>query len=275
MSDPQTIVITGAAGRVGSLLRERLAHPDRVLRLLDIAPPPVGTAAEVPEWRKVPLTELDALTDAFTGATAVVHLGGQSKEADFQNVLDNNVVGTHHVLEAARRTGISRVVLASSHHAAGFYRPADAPPGGLPADAPGRPDTFYGWSKVAAEALGRLYADRFAMDVLCLRIGGCGDRPGEPRSLVQWLSPDDCVRLVEACLNAPSPGYRIVWGISANSGGWLSQAEGETIGYQPGDDAADHAEQILRAHSDMDLTTHPSVTRLGGLWTGFPLGEPC
>ena len=79
------------------------------------------------------------------------------------------------------------------------------------------PDSYYAVSKVAGEALGRLYHDRHAMDVVCLRIGSFRERPSDRRSLWNWLSPDDCTRLFEAALRSPAPGFRIVWGVSATS----------------------------------------------------------
>ena len=210
----QRVLITGAAGQMGTLLRPLLARPGRILRLLDIREPaavhalPGGSPAE--EMVNASVDDLPALTEASRDVDAVVHLGGQSREAGAQEVLRLNAYGTYCVLEAARRAGVGRVILASSNHAAGFHDKRDAPPGGLPADVPGRPDTLYGWSKVAAEAAGQLYADRFGMDVICLRIGTWFAQPPDVRGLALWLSPDDGARLIEACLSAQRPGFRIM-----------------------------------------------------------------
>jgi uronate dehydrogenase len=269
------VLLTGAAGGVASLLRPRLARPGRAVRLLDIKePPPLadGVAADE-EVVLGSVTDLDAMTEACQGVDAVLHFGGQSREADFDEILRLNVYGTYCVLEAARRAGVPRVVLASSNHAAGFHARAEAPAGGLPADAAGRPDTFYGWSKVALESAGRLYADRFGMDVICLRIGSWFPEPFELRSLVLWLSPDDGARLIEACLTAESPGFRVVWGISRNTRRWLSLAEGEAIGYEPKDDAENYAERLIAEHGEPDFDDDPALQRIGGVWCGIPLGE--
>ena len=122
-----------------------------------------------------------------------------------------------------------RVVCASSNHAAGFT-PVGAE---LPADLPPRPDTLYGVSKVFGEALGRYYAERYGLQVACLRIGTFTDRPRDMRTLSTWLSPDDCARLVDACLRSPDLTYAIVWGVSANTRRTWSLDAGRALGYEP------------------------------------------
>ncbi|MGH3656821.1 MAG: NAD-dependent epimerase/dehydratase family protein [Micromonosporaceae bacterium] len=273
MADQQRILITGAAGGVGTLLRPRLGRAGRTVRLLDVQelerPPGEGE-----EFVKGTINDLDAMTEACQGVAAVVHLAGQSVEADVDTVVVRNVRGTYALLEAARRAGVPRVILASSNHAVGFHHRDQAPPGGLPADAPPRPDTLYGWSKVAVEAAGRLYHDRYGMDVICLRIGSWFDKPPGIRGLVLWLSPDDGARLVEASLATPDPGYRIVWGVSRNTRGWLSLAEGEAIGYHPEDDSEAYAAELIAEHGEPDFDNDPALNRVGGQWCDVPLGVP-
>lgn len=269
----QRILITGAAGAVATLLRPRLARPGRVLRLLDVreTPDPAMDGAE--EVLVGSVTDLPAMIEACRDVAAVVHLGGQSGEASLEEVLQVNVYGSYCVLEAARQAGVGRVVLASSNHAVGFHDRRDGlPPGGLPAAAPPRPDTYYGWSKAAAEAAGQLFADRFGMDVLCLRIGSWFPAPPGLRGLATWLSPDDGARLVEACLAAERPGFRIVWGISRNTRRWWSLAEGEAIGYVPVDDAEQYAPALIVEHGEPDFDADPQLARIGGPWCETPLG---
>ncbi|GIG66547.1 NAD-dependent epimerase/dehydratase family protein [Phytomonospora endophytica] len=266
------IVITGASGKVGRLLRPRIGREGREIRLLDLVEPsPPPGEGEVFLRRSV--TDLDGLTKDFDGADAVVHLGGQSREASAEDVIDRNVHGTYRVLEAARRAGVGRVILASSNHAVGFHDRADIPPGGLPADAPARPDTLYGWSKVAVESAGRLFADRFGMSVIVLRIGVWFPKPPDVRGLSLWMSPDDGGRLIEACLSTSEPGYRIVWGVSRNTRGWYSLKEGEAIGYDPRDDSEAHAGELLAKYGPLD-ESDPELKRVGGGWCSIPLGEP-
>jgi uronate dehydrogenase len=205
----------------------------------------------------------------------------------------NNVEGTRNVLEAARATGVTRVVLASSIHAAGFYhRPGTDPrtrglavapgPDGVPAAEP-RPDTYYGWTKAALEALGSLYADRFGMTVFALRLGAFTDRPEHVLELDIWLAPDDGVRLFAACLDADVTGFHVLWGVSANAGRWLSIAEGNAIGYLPRDERGRFAEaaEFLRGRAAEFLrgrAAEPDDSGtgvwLGGTYCAKPLGEP-
>lgn len=233
------LLITGAAGGVGTLLRPRLARPDRKLRLLDIADlPDTGDDAELV---RASVTDLAAMTDACADVDAVLHLGGLSTEHPWEAILPTNIDGTYKVFEAARRADVPRVVFASTNHAVGFH-PRDgreAPDYLFP-----RPDTFYGVSKVAGEALGSLYHDRYGLDVLCLRIGGCFAKPLDSRMLETWLSPDDAGRLVDAALSVPNPGFRVVWGVSNNKRRWWSLAEAEAIGFHPQDDSEQYADEV-------------------------------
>lgn len=269
-ADSTRILLTGAAGRVGTQLRPPAARAGRTLRLLDITAPPAieGTGAE--ETVLASLTDAQALLEACRDVSAVVHLGGQSVESTLDDVLDRNVRGTLNLLQAARLAGVPRVVLASSTHAVGFHRYDGAP---VAADVPARPDTLYGWSKAAIESAGRLYHDRFGMDVICVRIGSWFPTPVGIRGLSTWLSPADGHRLVEACLSCPDPGYRIVWGVSRNTRGWVSLAEGEAIGYHPLDDAEQFAPEVIR-RSGAPGPGDPGAPRLGGSWCAVPLGRP-
>jgi NAD(P)-dependent dehydrogenase (short-subunit alcohol dehydrogenase family) len=270
----QRLLITGGSGKVATLLRTRLARPDRLLRLFDLYPPQPPVDATTVEFVAGSVTDLDALVDACADVEAVIHLGGRSKEAAAQDIIDVNIYGSYAVLEAARRAGVSRVVLVSSHHAVGYYQLSQAPPDGLPADIPARPDTFYGWSKAAAETAGRLYADRYGMDVICLRVGSWCPRPPDLRGLAQWLSPDDGARLVEASLATPSPGFQLVWGISRNTRRWCSLAAGAALGYHPQDDAEAYAPELIARFGEPDVHTDPVLYRLGGAWADQPLGQP-
>ena len=225
------------------MLRSRLARPGRVLRLLDIAPlAPLGPGEEAVT---ASVTDIAAVTAACAGADAVIHLGGIPTEAAWATVLDVNVNGTYTVFEAARRAGVPRVVFASSNHAVGFAPRASFP---VPDDAAPLPDTYYGVSKAAGEAIAALYARRYELDAICVRILSCFERPRDPRMLATWLSPDDAGRLFEACLTAPAPGFRVIYGVSANTrGGWVSLDGARALGYEPRDDAEAYAAQVLAA----------------------------
>src|SRR5580692_5478741 len=255
------ILVTGAAGLVGSMLRPRLARPGRTLRLLDTVP---ITASPGEEAVTASVTDLDAMTDACRNAVAVVHLGGVATEAPWRQILEVNIDGTYAVFEAARRAGVGRVVYASSNHAVGFSPRADFP---VPDYAFPVPDSYYGVSKAAGESLASLYHSRYGMDAICIRILTCAERPPTLRALSTWLSPDDTGRLFEACLSAPSPGFRVVFGVSANTrGGWVSLDEARLLGYEPRDNAEEYAAELIAANGEPDIDD-PVLAYLGGEFT--------
>lgn len=269
----QRVLITGAGGNMGRALSSRLAGQGRVLRLLDPnAAALVSSGADNLEPIVASVTDLEAMTAACDGVDVVIHLGGISKEAPFEEILDVNVRGTYCVLEAAHRQGVKRVVLASSNHAVGYWSRDDAGPDGLAADIAARPDSFYGWSKATNEALGRLYVDTYGMDVFCIRIGSSFDEPFDVRSLATWMSPDDTARLMEACLTTPLGGFRLIWGISPNTRRWWDMSAGEAIGYHPADDAEPFAEGLIAEFGEEDLND-PVHHLVGGKFCAVPLGE--
>lgn len=255
-----TVLVTGAAGQLGTLLRAGLPSAGWTLRCTDR----VDLEAEAaPEHRIADLADFAAIRAATEGVDAVVHLGGLSGEGPYADIRQANIDGTYHVLEAARQTGAGRVVLASSNHAVGFTPRA----GVAGIEVRPRPDTFYGVSKVAMEALGSLYADRYGLDVVCLRIGSQRPAPVRPRHLATWLSDGDLVRLVDAALRTPAPGFAVVYGISANTRAWWDLEPGHAIGYHPVDDAEDYA-------GDIEGNPEPTDDLIGGEFTGpeFDIG---
>ncbi|HLI58781.1 MAG TPA: NAD(P)-dependent oxidoreductase [Solirubrobacteraceae bacterium] len=271
----ERILITGAAGAIGGLLRTELSRPGRELVLLDVTPPPDPAPGEAARTITASVADLGALLDAAEGASAIVHLANLIEDESWEDYARINITGTYNVLEAARRRGVPRVIYASSNHAVGFAeRPAE-PGAELPATLAPRPDSYYGVCKVASEALCSLYHDRHGLDAICLRIGSCRPEPNDRRCLWSWLSYADAVRLVEAALTAPSPGFRIVWGVSANTRRWWSLEEGRAIGYEPRDDAEDQVEKILAA--DPDPGGPPAGAgpeRVGGPYTAPDFDAP-
>jgi hypothetical protein len=242
-----TILITGAAGQIGTMLRPRLARPGRTLRLLDTAALTPGPAEEAV---RASVTDLAAMTGACRGASAVIHLGGIASEDTWDAIREVNIHGTYVVFEAARRAGVPRVIFASSNHAVGFTPRSAFPVRDYAFPAP---DTYYGVSKVAGEALAALYHYRYGLDAICIRILTCSEKPGSVRALSTWLSPGDAGRLFDACLTAPEPGFRVIYGVSANTrGGWVSLAEARALGYEPADDAEAYSAEVTASPNKPD-----------------------
>ncbi|MEB4614800.1 NAD-dependent epimerase/dehydratase family protein [Leucobacter sp. M11] len=231
----QRWAVTGAAGTIGRALREHLDARGIALVSIDIAETtPMSDADRV--W-PADVRDLAALEAAFAGCAGVIHLGGIPDEADFHDLAEVNIVGTYHVLEAARRAGVGRVVFASSNRLTGYY-----PAGTLVDEAmPPRPDGFYGASKVAGEALCRLYVDKFALSTIVIRIGSYEAAPGSPREMSTWLSPADALRAFDAAMHTPRQ-HAVFYGVSHNSARWWSLDEANKTGFVPRDDAAAHGE---------------------------------
>lgn len=254
------VLVTGAAGLIGGWLRGGLPERGWALRSLDVVP--IADVRPGEEQLVADVTDLAAMVDAATGAAAVVHLAGIATESTWPAISHANIEGTYCVLEAAHRAAVPRVVLASSNHATGY---TPRPERGLltEADAPPRPDTCYGVSKVTMEALGSLYADRYGLDVVCLRIGSALPEPSSLRHLATWLSPTDTVGLVDAALRAPSPGFAVVWGVSDNTRRWWDLTAARALGYEPVDDAEVYAAALVEAHGEPD-PADPVHGRVGG-----------
>jgi uronate dehydrogenase len=261
MSGP--VLVTGVAGRIGTVLRGGLPERGWAVRCLDLVP--IVDTRPGEEHVVADVADLAAMVDATEGAGAVVHLAGISGESTWPAISRANIEGTYCALEAARRAGVARVVLASSNHATGF---TPRPGAGLlrEVDAPPRPDTYYGVAKVTMEALGSLYADRYGMDVVCLRIGSAFAEPTTTRHLATWLSPADTVSLVDAALTAPAPGFAVVWGVSDNTRNWWDLSAARALGYRPADDAEVYAEALIEAHGEPDRAD-PVHARVGGEYT--------
>ena len=230
------VLVTGAAGSIGTVVCAGLLDLGHDVAGLDVAAEPEGFTGP---WFTVDCADPDAVSAVFdkleeTGRLdAVVHLASIPNEASLPVILESHVVTTAALLDAMVDHGVSRIVYASSNHAVGRTPRTDR----LETAVPPRPDTFYGVGKVAAEALLRLYADRHSIDAVATRIGSFLPRPESRRHLATWLSPDDAVRMVDACLNAPDPGFAVLYGISANTRAWWDLEPGRALGYDPQDDA--------------------------------------
>jgi uronate dehydrogenase len=234
----QTWALTGAAGQIAGSMRAGLAERVARLRLLDVAP--VQPAHPGEESLAADLRDQDAMTEALQGTHGVLHLGGLADEADFHDLAEVNIVGTFHLYEAARRAGTRRVLYASSNRLTGFYPTSTI----VEPEMPPRPDGLYGVAKVAGEALGRLYADKFGLEVANVRIGSFEEAPQDERQLSTWLSPADCLAAFLAAMTVADLTYATFYAVSRNTRGWWSLSAGHALGYDPRDDAEEYAGHV-------------------------------
>jgi len=228
------VLLTGSAGSIGSVLSPALIALHHDVVGVDLPGRGAGVALDCTDPVAVDAVVAEVRPDA------IIHLAGISDESSLPDALQSHVVSTAALLEAMLRHGVRRIVYASSNHAVGRTPRTDR----LGVDVRGRPDTFYGVGKVAAEALLRLYADRHGIDAVCTRIGTFQDRPKSRRQLSTWLSHGDAVRMFHASLTAPDPGYAVLYGISANTRAWWDLAPGRALGYEPQDDAEQFAGEV-------------------------------
>ncbi len=234
----KTILITGAAGDVGSHLRHELAGR-YALRLSDIRP--IRKLAKGETFIRGDLTRLSDMLRITSGVDAIVHLGGQSGEGPWKQILRINFVGCYNVFEAARRNGVKRILFATSNHATGFYRRDER----IDHRVYPKPDSRYGLSKVFGEQLGSLYADRYGLQVFCMRIGNVNPAPVDKRRLSLWLSPRDLGQLVIIGIEHPEISFEIVYGVSGNRRTWYDNSNAERLGYRPQDDSEPYAADVL------------------------------
>lgn len=242
MPSERRVLLLGAAGGIGSAVRTGLAGRYGLMRLADIAP--LSPAEKGEECVRGDLLDMASLVAAMQGIDCVVHMAGVPVEPEtnaWDQVLPANIIGVHNLFEAARIAGVKRVLFASSHHAAGFHR-RETPT--VETLVP-RPDSYYGVSKVFGEAMGRMYADKFGLQVLSLRIGAYRERPSDLRQLAVWISPRDTVELVRCGIEAPDFSYATVYGVSANTRTFWDNSAVEFLGYTPRDNAEDWAGEII------------------------------
>jgi uronate dehydrogenase len=251
------LLITGAAGGLGRILRAGLAGYADCLRLSDIAEMDPAGASE--EAFVCDLADRQAVFALVDGCDGIVHLGGISVEGAFDDILRSNLLGTYNLYEAARRVGGPRVLFASSNHTIGFHRRTTR----LDETAPLRPDSLYGVSKCYGEALSRYYFDKFGVESVCVRIGSCFPEPADRRQLSTWLSPKDFVSLVKAVFDAPFIGHLVLYGVSNNRQTWWNNDHASFLGWVPQHSSERFRSKVEAAHPPED-GDDPAVKFQGG-----------
>jgi uronate dehydrogenase len=260
------LLLTGAAGGLGKVLRESLAPFAKVMRLSDIAGMALATGTQ--EVVPCDLADKAAVDALVAGCDAIVHLGGVSVERPFEEVLEGNIKGVFHVYEGARRHGARRVVFASSNHVIGFHTQTET----LDASSQRRPDGYYGLSKSFGEDIAQFYFDRYGIETVSIRIGSSFPEPANRRMMHTWLSFRDLTALIEKSLFTPDVGHLIVYGMSANKSVWWDNSGAAKLGF-----VAQDTSEVFRDKVEAQPPVAPddpnAIYQGGGFTTQGPFGD--
>ena len=241
----QTIVITGAAGSVGSYLRQTMPS-NYHLRLSDVQD--ITDLKHNESFVRADVTDADEMRQLMHGTYGVIHMGGLAKEHDWPSIQKVNIGGTVNVYEAARINNVERIVVPSSNHAVGFYPRSQK----LKNEVLLRPDSRYGISKAFAELTGSLYADKYGIKTLAIRLGNVADKPVDRRRLSLWMSPRDLQQQVDIGLQHPDLHFAVVYGVSGNTRSWYDDETAASLGYVPQDNSEDYAQEVLANSPALD-----------------------
>ena len=260
------IVLTGAAGRLGSYLREPLSKMADQLLSTDISND-IGSLYDNETFVKADLAEMSEIKPLMKDADMVVHFGAYVDEGPFEKLWGPNFVGSYNVWESSRLAGVKRVIYASSIHAVGMYPRNQF----IGVDVPHRPDGFYGLAKCFTEDLGRMYWEKSGLEAVCLRIYSAAAVVSS-RSLSTWLSYDDLIQLVTRAIDTPTVGFTISYGISNNDRAVVDNSAATYLGYKPKDNAEQYADEILANSPPSDPQDLAQMCH-GGPFAATPMGE--
>ncbi|WP_299281118.1 NAD(P)-dependent oxidoreductase [uncultured Tateyamaria sp.] len=260
------LVLTGAAGRLGSHLRGPLAEMCETFVSTDIADG-VSDLAANETYVKADLSRLDEIVNLLQDADMVVHFGAIGDEAPFDDILHANIIGAYNIWEAAHRNGVRRVVYASSIHAVGMHKSADM----IGVNAPHRPDTYYGLAKCFAEDLARMYWDKRGIEAVCMRIASCATVTNA-RAVGTWLSYDDLIHMVTRAIDTRVTEFSIVYGVSDNDRSPFDNTGARHLGYRPKGNAEQFAEEMFAQAPPAD-PSDPAQACIGGPFATVELGD--
>ncbi|WP_214349171.1 NAD-dependent epimerase/dehydratase family protein [Pseudomonas congelans] len=261
------LLLTGAAGGLGKVLRETLRPYTTVLRLSDIAEMAPATN-DREEVHVCDLANKDAVHQLVEGVDAIVHFGGVSVERPFEEILGANICGVFHIYEAARRHGVKRVIFASSNHVIGFYKQSET----IDAHSPRRPDSYYGLSKSYGEDMASFYFDRYGIETVSIRIGSSFAEPQNRRMMSTWLSFADLTQLIERSLYTPDVGHTVVYGVSDNKTVWWDNRLASKLDYTPKDSSEVFREKVEA--QPLPAADDPAMLYQGGAFVASgPFGD--
>jgi len=254
------ILLTGAAGAVGRLLTP-LLQQHYELRLVDLQP--LGGALQGD------LANPDFALHAVSGMDAVVHLAGLvASQVTFEDTLNPNYRAVLALLEACRRENVRRFVFASSHHIQGLHLSRNT---SSESEAQA-PDGFYALSKVFGEAASAMYAHRFQIRTLAIRIGNADAQVVDGRRERLWISARDLAQLIGIGLRSEDLHYEIVYGVSNCENGLFPNDNAKRLGYRPQDWAQECRAADFRPLSSLGPEDGPEF--VGGRFAADPLPDP-
>ncbi|KFE57112.1 NAD-dependent epimerase/dehydratase family protein [Pseudomonas syringae] len=261
------VLLTGAAGGLGKVLRKSLRPYAKTLRLSDISEmAPAADASE--EVQICDLSDKQAVHQLVEGVDAILHFGGVSVERPFEEILGANISGVFHIYEAARRHGVKRIIFASSNHVIGFYKQDET----IDAHSPRRPDSYYGLSKSYGEDMATFYFDRYGIETVSIRIGSSFPEPQNRRMMSTWLSFDDLTQLIERSLFTPNVGHTVVYGMSANRDVWWDNRFAAHLGYTAKDSSEVFRDKVEQ--QPMPAADDPAAVYQGGAFAAAgPFGD--
>lgn len=235
----KTIAITGAAGSVGSGLRGPLLALGYRLLLLDIRE--IINCSENERSLVVDCTNKDLLVDAFKGVDGIVHLSACTTDAAWDQQVKLSIEGSIAVFEAAREAGVERIAYASSNHVVGLYpRVHD-----IDNKVQMRPDGRYGVGKAFGELISSLYAYKFGLKILAIRIGNANDKPIDRRRLGNWIWWNDLAQLISIGMEKEDLVYEVVYGVSDTTRRQFDNSRAYELGYKPQGRPDDYIAEVL------------------------------
>ncbi len=229
----QQIVITGAAGTVAQTVAAALEGRHR-LTLID------QRGQSDREMIRVNLSDFAALLDRMPEADTVIHLGANPDEAEWQDILTNNFIATYNLFEVARRKGVKRIVFPSTVMIYDGFR-GRAEGEILTPERHAWPITYYAVSKRFGEYLGKMYARKHGMSVVCIRLGWFPHLPIDVeavrRERTMVLGVRDCGQLFTRAVEAQVDEFALINGFSREAAKRYDLEPGRRlIGYEPQDD---------------------------------------
>ena len=215
MKSPKRILVTGAAGSIGTTLCSAWGkNRNYILTRCDI---------RQRDDKKEPIEFADIrdyarMKELCLNQDILVHLAYVPQNFLGKEHCETSDIGANITLfEAARESGIQRIIFASTNHVTGVNERSF--PAQLSTGDQFRPDSWYGAMKGMAEIAGRYLVDHSDMTFFSFRIGSFdGKNQAETmRTCSTLLTPRDCIQLFSRAIDYNGPErYLVTYGTSGN-----------------------------------------------------------